>query len=152
MGLDMYLNRHTYVGAHKYDKTIKKPKITVEGVTPSKVTYVVEEAMYWRKANAIHGWFVDNVQEGNDNCGTYYVSKEKIKELYDDVRELLTKKDSKGVLKEVKDKLPPVGGFFFGGTEVDEDYWADLEDTKKGLKEILDKKDYMADYYYHSSW
>ena len=23
----------------------------------------------WRKANAIHKWFVDNVQDGVDDCG-----------------------------------------------------------------------------------
>lgn len=152
MGLDMYLDRHVYVGAHKYDKTIKKPKITVEGVTPSKVTYIIEEAMYWRKANAIHSWFVDNVQERNDNCGTYYVSKENLQELYDTICELLAKKDSKDILKEVADTLPPQSGFFFGGTDIDEYYWEDLEETKKGLKEILDKKNDRAEYYYHSSW
>ena len=29
-----------------------------------------EEVGYWRKANAIHGWFVRNVQNGKDDCGT----------------------------------------------------------------------------------
>ena len=36
---------------------------------------------YWRKANAIHGWFVDNIQDGVDDQNEYYVSKEKLEEL-----------------------------------------------------------------------
>lgn len=39
------------------------------------------EIAYWRKAHAIHGWFVRNVQNGNDDCESYEVKKEKIEEL-----------------------------------------------------------------------
>ena len=40
-----------------------------------------KEVCYWRKSNAIHNWFVNNIQDGKDDCGLYPVSKEKIKEL-----------------------------------------------------------------------
>jgi len=36
---------------------------------------------YWRKANQIHNWFVDNVQGGDDDCREYGVSIEHLKEL-----------------------------------------------------------------------
>ena len=38
---------------------------------------------YWRKANAVHNWFVDNVQDGNDGCKHYWVSKEDLQKLLD---------------------------------------------------------------------
>ena len=40
--------------------------------------YVSFEAGYWRKASAIHKWFVDNCQEGDDDCGTYLVDRKTI--------------------------------------------------------------------------
>jgi hypothetical protein len=43
---------------------------------------VIEEVMYWRKANQIHKWFVDNVQDGVDDCKEYWVSEEKLQELF----------------------------------------------------------------------
>jgi hypothetical protein len=45
--------------------------------------------------------------------------------------------------------LPTRNGFFFGGTEYDEDYIQDLESTKRILEEALAKG---GDYYYSSSW
>jgi len=67
---------------------------------------------YWRKANQIHKWFVDNVQSGNDNCGEYYVSQDKLKELRDLCQEALDNRDP--------NLLPPQAGFFFGGTDIDD--------------------------------
>lgn len=37
---------------------------------------IAEDVGYWRKANAIHAWFVKNVQGGVDNCQSHEVSKE----------------------------------------------------------------------------
>ena len=33
-----------------------------------------EELIYWRKANQIHGWFVDTLMNGVDECQTVYIS------------------------------------------------------------------------------
>ena len=33
-----------------------------------------KEMLYWRKANAIHDWFVDNIQGGEDDCNAYNLS------------------------------------------------------------------------------
>lgn len=150
MGLDMYLNRRIYVGRHRYNKDVKPPAMAVEGVDVNKVKYIIEESAYWRKANAIHKWFVDNIQGGKDDCGEYYVSREQLKELFDVVVGVLSAHTEDVALE----KLPPQGGFFFGSTAIDEYYWEDLEDTKKQLTEIMsipvEKDD--GDYYYQSSW
>jgi hypothetical protein len=100
---------------------------------------------YWRKANQIHNWFVSNVQGGNDNCGEYYVSQDKLNELLDLVNKALDNKDP--------NLLPPREGFFFGGTDIDEWYWQDLKNTKAKLERIFALPQ-LSDlsFYYSSSW
>jgi len=146
MGLDMYLIRKIYLGLN-YEHNQERNKdvvINVDGVDRDKVTYIIEEAITWRKANAIQKWFVDNVQDGKDDCREYYVSKKQLKELYDTIKVIKTKKDV--------DKLPTTSGFFFGSTEYDEWYFKDLKRTAKELKKILNRKDDNGEYYYQSSW
>lgn len=51
-----------------------------------------EEIGYWRKANAIHGWFVRNCAEGVDECQPIAVSREQLEALRRDVQDALAKK------------------------------------------------------------
>jgi len=55
------------------------------------------EAMYWRKANAIHGWFVENCQDGEDNCQEYWVSREKLINLKDLCQDILEHPDDEKI-------------------------------------------------------
>lgn len=151
MGLDMYLSKKTYVKQwdhqspeEKYEVVVTKGGKTVDNIKPNRVSYIVEEAGYWRKANQIHRWFVENVQHGEDNCGEYYVDSEKLSELL----ELCQKVKADNSLAE--ELLPSASGFFFGGTEYDEWYFNDIENTIAVLEEALE--DNRADYYYSSSW
>ncbi len=102
-------------------------------------------AAYWRKANQIHKWFVDNVQRGEDDCGEYYVTNDKLKELLTTCRQALFHKDPS--------LLPPQSGFFFGNTDIDEYYWSDIKNTIKQLDKLinLDEFDSLS-FYYQSSW
>jgi hypothetical protein len=70
---------------------------------------------YWRKANEIHNWFVQNIQNGEDDCNSYFIPREKLKEL---VNLCKTVKQTKNT-----DLLPTQSGFFFGSTEHDEYYY-----------------------------
>ena len=156
MGLDQYLTKKTYV-SNKWQKEWKKrgkevsfmghvAKVTgVPGIKQERICYIEEEVIYWRKANAIHKWFVDNVQDGVDNCGIYYVDPRLLNDLLDTVNEALKEKSKAHKL------LPAQEGFFFGSTDYDEWYFEDLKRTKKALTEILKEKN-SGDYYYHSSW
>jgi len=100
---------------------------------------------YWRKANQIHKWFVDNVQGGEDNCGEYYVSRDKLKELLTTCRQALFKKDPS--------ELMPSAGFFFGSYDIDEYYWSDIKDTIKQIAPLVENDEYKdLSYYYQSSW
>lgn len=100
---------------------------------------------YWRKANQIHKWFVDNVQQGEDDCDNYYVSQDKLIELLAICKHALETKDPS--------LLPPQSGFFFGSTDIDEWYWKDLENTINQLERIfaLPEVDKLS-FYYTSSW
>lgn len=93
------------------------------------ITKVAAEAIYWRKANQIHKWFVDNVQNGVDDCGSYEVSLEQLRKLYDLCVEALEKKD--------ESLLPTSSGFFFGSTEFDDYYWKQLEYTADSIDELF---------------
>jgi len=149
MGLDMYLSKKTYVkywdhnGDNNYEVKVTKAGQPTN-IDPKKVKYIIEEAGYWRKANQIHRWFVENVQNGVDNCGDYYVGSEKLAELLDLCKKV---KADHSLADEL---LPSASGFFFGGTEYDEWYFNDIENTIDVLEEAL--KDDRADYYYSSSW
>ena len=96
MGLDMYLTKKTSVRnweftdeKERHAVSVKKGGKLVKHIQAERVSKIVEDVGYWRKANAIHGWFVDNVQDGTDDCGTYSVSRESLKELLGLVNEVL---------------------------------------------------------------
>ena len=149
MGLDMYLTKKTYVGAKfehrevtgQIDVSVMETKLPIDF---KKVRVIEEEAGYWRKANHIHAWFVENVQKGVDNCGEYYVSHKQLEALLKDCKLV---KENKSAASGI---LPTQPGFFFGGTDYDEYYMQDIDDTIKIIEEAL--KDEAGDYYYQSSW
>lgn len=151
MGLDMYLDKHIYIGASYNFNDVKGViYITSRGkeipVNFNKVSVIVERAGYWRKANQIHAWFVQNVQGGEDNCREYWVSKEKLRELYNLCRKVARNH------KLAPELLPTQSGFFFGSTDYDEYYFDDIQQTIDILKPILRDTDDIGDYYYTSSW
>lgn len=169
MGLDQYLSAKRYVTRKQgyaleapsnpaFDAITERANLTDYCEHPSVDiygTYVSVNAAYWRKANQIHQWFVDNVQDGNDNCGEYYVSTDQLEELRSKCNEILAHKEDKAL---AEDLLPPQDGFFFGGTELDEWYYQDIEYTAERLKQILeiakrenDSGNYIS-FAYQSSW
>jgi hypothetical protein len=143
MGLDMYLNAKRFMW-HTEDELAETVAKAFPELKGRRVKQVIVEAMYWRKANAIHKWFVDNVQDGNDDCGDYWVSREKLQELCDLIKDALDNRDAS--------MLPTQAGFFFGRTDVDQYYWQDLEHTLTGLNRALEDFPEQWDFEYHSSW
>ena len=110
------------------------------------VDTVIVDVAYWRKANAIHGWFVTHCQDDIDECQETRVSWESLEILYTICSRIL---DDNQLANQL---LPPVSGFFFGSTDIDNYYLQDLEYTKNVLEKIItsDSKDW--DFYYRSSW
>jgi len=121
---------------------------------------IFKEVGYWRKSNQIHKWFVDNVQNGVDDCNTYLVSPDKINELLDACKKVLSKKElilsnnsTDGDISYIENLLPTQSGFFFGGVQYDEWYFSDIESTIKQLTEVLENTDFNNEIlFYHSSW
>lgn len=148
MGLDMYLLRKTYVknwGDEKWQVNVTKNGNPTH-IDSKRISYIEEEFGYWRKANAIHKWFVNNVQEGVDDCGSYYVSREKFEELKNLCAEVLDNPTKAGEL------LPTESGFFFGGTDYDKHYMQDIKYTLKLCQEVLECNPEDGTFYYSSSW
>jgi hypothetical protein len=190
MGLDMYLSKKTYVKKsfwnhmkpeHRHQISVKKNHKKHPHIDPKKITYIVEEAGYWRKANCIHDWFVNHCQKGNDDCKEYYVERSQLQELLDtcilvrDNSKLIDKNiensrtikdlNGKAIMEDKKaiedpsvaeDLLPSAGGFFFGSTEYDEYYMQDVLNTIKILEYELsiqyENGFYEPEYYYQASW
>jgi len=100
---------------------------------------------YWRKANAIHQWFVDNCQGGEDDCRYAHVAREKMTELLALCQQVLLQPAT------ADSNLPTQSGFFFGSYEYDEYYFQDLKTTVKILTKALEMPTDW-EFYYHSSW
>lgn len=156
MGLDMFLSRQIYVGTYdwqasrgqeqlvknkKYEEILKvlgNPDVSEEGIT------IQIPIGYWRKANQIHNWFVQNVQDGEDECRPHTFYKDKLEEL---------KKNCEAVLAdhELANELLPTGaGFFFGSTDYNEYYFSDLKDTIEIIDRALASESDI--FTYQSSW
>lgn len=181
MGLDMYLTKKTHCGfeyEHRREEDGSIPLTTsgkISHIKPERVSEISERIGYWRKANAIHSWFVKEVQEGADNCGEYYVTRSKLKELLEAVNLVLATIDTaEGTVNNgqrmteegwepiqeagvvvtnpsvASGLLPTQPGFFFGGTDYDQWYVADLKLTQEIITAAL--ADPVGDFYYSSSW
>lgn len=100
---------------------------------------------YWRKANAVHQWFVDNCQNGEDDCRETWVGRERLEQLREVCMQVLADHSKADEL------LPTASGFFFGSTEYDEWYFSDVKETVDIIDNALAMPDEW-DFYYHSSW
>lgn len=151
MGLDMYLTAKRYLFQYPEDgndaKLAKNIGALPIGNHGMRVKEISCEAMYWRKANAIHKWFVKNCQDGVDDCGDYYVTIEQLEQLRNDCKTILDDH------AKAPDVLPTCEGFFFGSTEFDEWFWDDIKRTVEEINSLLKNPDLSRwDFYYHSSW
>jgi hypothetical protein len=159
MGLDMYLYARRYTSPYVDEDHYKKIAELQLAFPGNPESFEVKaQVAYWRKVNAVHGWFVRNVANGEDDCRPAYVAVEQLRELRELCTELLKKRDP----KEAAEKLPVVDGFMFGGTGYDEWYWQGVEDTVEQLGAILVWDELRAhalgshysdvDYLYEASW
>ena len=196
MGLDMYLYAEKYVSEYNYSygntpsemsKSRNPDHIAINNASglmnlPTDGSITVQKVVgYWRKANAIHGWFVNTLANGIDECQEIHVSRDDLRKLRDECLQVLATKpdtviesESRTVIlngdvpnliteniKQEQDKianvmllgdpLEPVAGFFFGSTEKDEWYYESLEYTV-GLVENLLNADDDISFTYRASW
>lgn len=192
MGLDMYLSRVDRKMIPYLDLNLQvikendlekykelSPYIKYQG-NPGIFVWesLLEEVGYWRKANHIHNWFVENVQGGKDDCKSYEVSEEQLTRLLETCKkvvtacELIPGRVTNGysyrngvrtsiyedglVIKDAsvaRKLLPTCSGFFFGSTEYDVYYLRDIEYTIETVESVLEETDFDTyAVFYHSSW
>jgi hypothetical protein len=182
MGLDMYLSKKTYVKQWDYKKPEVQFEVTVKlggeefnGIQPKRVSYITEELMYWRKANQIHGWFVHNGREMEEEV-LYRLTLEDLRNLLDTCNQVLglLNKSEKRVIQvksgwsggeeiysdsevfdcvdEVEELLPPTQGFFYGSYEIDEWYKQTIEETVEFLEKELPNCQEDDEFEYYASW
>jgi hypothetical protein len=187
MGLDQYLSARKYIGCWAHNKEDERKAYRAVARAAGLKKWLCEgsphvtvemSAAYWRKANQIHRWFVENVQGGEDDCGTYYVEKEQLRALRDLCAQVLGRVklvpgkvassyqigeggklvpnlvDGKVVdnPKAAMTMLPAQEGFFFGSTDYDEWYVRDLEETVRQVDAALATFGDQWEFYYHASW
>ena len=141
---------------------------------------IIENVGYWRKANQIHNWFVENVQDGEDDCDYHHEVTRETLELLNATCEAVIKASKlvsgkiecgytldnngnrvysyqDGLIVEdstiAERFLPTTSGFFFGGTNYDEWYINDLKETIEIIDKVLAETDFDSQMiFYVSSW
>lgn len=168
MGLDMYLHRKENVYGKPAIEIKEANNLPVQEENPDfEWVQLVTKCAYWRKANAIHKWFIDNCGGGDADRREMEVSLKQLKELVEVCKKVLRSIDlvdgkvtngytirtnSKGELERVynfidgkvikdaricKKLLPTESGFFFGSTDYDEYYVECLTDTIAQLEAVI---------------
>lgn len=159
MGLDMYLMARKYVSNWQHQierhgeneqynaviKTFNANNLITSDCPAVKVEFNV---MYWRKANAIHSWFVNECGGGVDECQPIYVERSKLVELLELCKQVALQPANASAT------LPTQSGFFFGSTEYDEWYLEDIKRTIEGLERVLKEvpDDFDWSFVYQASW
>lgn len=159
--------------------------MTKEKIKPLQNIYskhytIFEQIADWSKANQIHAWFVNNIQNEIDDCSYYFVTKDNLLDLKEICEKVLKlnpytlDKDSyllyysannlieKGIITkeqyakletELNKILPTKEGLFFGPTDYALSYFLNVKETLKMLTKILDNADFENEVYlYNSSW
>ena len=144
MGLSMNLTAERFFWKDEDSGIKDKLKTIVD--TDYDVDTVQMEIGYWRKSNAIHKWFVDNVQHGVDDCSKYSVTEKQLQDLLQITKQAVVSKNPELI-------LPCQSGFFFGLTDYGNYYKEDLNHTIEIIEKWLnfkDKSKYVV--HYQSSW
>lgn len=161
MGLDQYLSIRKYIPRLEWGDYTDKPTETLQFRQIAEVSgmrefvnddgytgaYIEVPTYYWRKANWLHNYIIENHAGGVDECQPIELSPGDLRDLVDLCGDVLANKNKASAL------LPTSSGFFFGSTEYDDWYYESIEDTFVGLGKLLDKLDEGEHYpVYQASW
>lgn len=150
MGLDMYMFKckvPAYLAARSRKSKIVRLCQEVldnmeDGEPLSENACLVD---YWRKANQIYGWFLNNTMVKCDEPGPYQIKWEELLELKAVCKQVLdfgVGMDGMPVAVTCEKLLPTVEGPFWGSTEYDECYLEDVLSTYNLLDDLLGTSDW----------
>jgi hypothetical protein len=116
-------------------------------------SWVQVTACYWRKANAVHAWFVDHCQGGVDECQEAPVHPEQLAALLAACENALDAYRS-GDLDKAMRAMEPRSGFFFGSTEIDQWWAAGMASTISEIRRVINAAIAIGgvEFVYQSSW
>jgi hypothetical protein len=145
MGLDQYLEVRKYIDGGlpeqtslAYEELKKFAPDDIDkycGFLPQgSVSYLVA---CWRKANAIHGWFLRHLDVPVENCEDVPVLAKQLEHLRDDCRTVLAAQGTPKFEVTARELLPPTEGFFFGVYDLDEWYIESLLYTADVIDHLL---------------
>ena len=169
MGPDQYLEirKNEYCSKYHKDKSSKMkleyPKDITEFIpNPADLRISRQtnyEVGYWRRANQIHNWFMQNCASGDecdnpiDDCRPVEITVDKLEALLETCKKVLADHSLAETL------LPTTDGFFFGPTGYNEYYFKQIEYTVEVIEPVLKFvnhklkiKDYTWEVYYRASW
>jgi hypothetical protein len=146
MGLDQYLSVKRYISQNLWDSAHRKaepnPKYKELLVASGMEDYNGDDwcgatvevvAVYWRKSNAIHQWFVNNCADGVDDCKPMPIYVEQLETLLATCKAVQKDHDT------ARELLPTGNGFFFGSSDYEDWYWEDLDRTVAELTALIEK-------------
>jgi hypothetical protein len=160
MGLDQYLYAREYISGKNHRRTDSGDYISEENPMFSQVLDAVNlsaeevaddfpavtvevKVAQWRKAWAIHKWFVREIQSGEDDCKDYYVGRDTLIELRNLCQQALDN-------PEDATSLLPDEYFGDGDTEW---HTYQLTHTITQLDKVLNNSKFDGwDFQYSSSW
>jgi hypothetical protein len=155
MGLDMYLTARKSISNwthskpdqqalyHSVVRGLDLDSDDLDGDFP--VISVEVPVAYWRKAHQIHDWFVENNQDGEDNCAEYYVSRVSLEALHLLCNQVLDK-------PELAPEILPLG-YSPAVDSYNEWYFEQITNTRDMLRKVLDNPKFVEyDLFYSSSW
>lgn len=163
MGLDMYLYANKGISSVEFENKngtlTKKPNAdyniltSLMGATDwampeDSLAYarVQLQVGYWRKVNAIHNWFVENLADGEDNCNPIYVPRSTLVDLKILCQEVINDPN------KAEELLPTGAGFFFGSTDYDEWYLEGIKHTLAILTKVIEEVPEGWSFEYQASW
>lgn len=121
MGLDMYM----YARNHETGKDT--------------------EIGYWRKHNALHGFF-DSLVGGIEDTQEVQLTKDNLQEALE-LSEAVLRKDVKA-----EKVLPTTAGFFFGSYDYDDWYYLQTQETVEQLRRILKEVNFEENDIIYWAW
>ncbi|WP_462411736.1 hypothetical protein [Neobacillus sp. Marseille-QA0830] len=143
---DLNLSEHKANQDEVYQKV--KPHLKHFNEFGHSWTSLYEEVAYWRKANQIHHWFVENLHEGKDEpVFTQELTKDNLKQLYDLCVRVLKDFDHSPQI------LPTRPGPFFGSTSYGDIYYEQVMQTIILFDNLLKNFNFKTHYLlYQCSW
>lgn len=157
MGLDMYLSKRIYVQNWSHFKADEYIKVIIlkggkphPDINTSKISDIIQEVAYWRKAWPIHNWLVGNCDDEGNDGSRFSVTIEMLEELVKLCKKLIRIKN-----KRVAKNLLPVDSILtmkgIKTSQYDEYYYDMLQSTIDQLEPELENPG--SGYYdYSASW